>query len=151
MFLHFWQVYSVQRQDDASEDERKSHLQAQIGAIQMRLTRLIDAFVDGTLNKEDFESRKRTLLEEERSLTDSLRSKARTPEVAKALVEELFELASSAQQSYRLGNSASRREMAIRLCSNRSVSRKDVSVKPSISFARFANRELVADCDLTGS
>jgi hypothetical protein len=46
------------------------------------------------------------------------------------MVLSLLELASSAQQTYKLASPASRREMAIRLCSNLTVARKDVSIEP---------------------
>ena len=58
-------------------------------------------------------------------------------------VLDTFELASSAQQSYRFGNPASRRELAIRLCSNWTVAAKEVSVEPYFPLRIIAERHLV--------
>ena len=56
---------------------------------------------------------------------------------------DTFELASSAQQGYRLGNPASRRELAIRLCSNRTVAGKEVSIEPYFPLKIIAKRHHV--------
>ncbi len=137
----------VQAVDGESDIVRKATIQTHIGAVKDRLTRLIDAFLDGAIDKATFEERKRTLLEEQRSLEDSFRSEEPNQGDARATAVELLELASSPEQSYRLGNSASRREMAIRLCSNRSVAGKTVSVEPSIAFRTLAKRTSVPRCD----
>jgi site-specific DNA recombinase len=136
----------VQKHDEESDAERTGRIRTQIGAVRARVTRLIDAFVDGTLTKEDFDERKRTLLEEQHSLEKSLHSDRPDPEDAKALIAELLELASSAQQSYRVGNTESRRELVIRLSSNLSVAGKDVSVEPCSPLRCLAKREPIIKC-----
>jgi site-specific DNA recombinase len=136
----------VRALDGDHEVERKTQVQTQIGAIKARLSRLIDALLDGAIDKDSFEERKRTLLEEQQSLEDTLKQEAPDPERTAALIAELLELASSPEQSYRLGTTASRRELAIRLCSNRSVAGKDVSVEPAMPFLTLAKRSHVLDC-----
>lgn len=134
---------ATQRHDQQTTFDRTAQLQAQLDGIKTRLTRLIDAFLDGHLDKQSFEERKRTLLEEQRSLEDSQRAGSPDPGRATQLVVDTFELASSAQQSYRFGNPASRRELAIRLCSNLTVAGKDVSVEPYFPLRVIAERHLV--------
>jgi hypothetical protein len=98
----------VAARDRQNDHDAVARTQAALAATKARAARLIDAFVDGTLDKESF-----------------------------------GELASSAQQSYLLGNRAARREMAIRLCANRSVAGKKVSVEPHFALRVLANRRLV--------
>lgn len=138
-------LLSVQDEDKASDIDRTTHIQTQLGSIKARLSRLIDAFVDGTLDKDSFEERKRTLVEEERSLSQALTTDMPDSARVRDVVMERLELASSAQQSYRLGNVASKRELAILLCSNRSVAGKDVVVEPSFPFAVLEERVVVSN------
>jgi hypothetical protein len=140
------QLDYVQQHDGDREHGRRLQLETQLGAVKSRVTRLIDAFVDGALDKDTFEKRKRTLLEEERSLEDSLQPDGDASNQVRVLVDEILELASSAQQSYRLGNTAARRELAIRLCSNRSVAGKDVSIEPVLPLMRLAERDPFLKC-----
>lgn len=55
----------------------------------------------------------------------------------------MLELASSPVQTYRLGDSGSRRELAIRLCSNRSVAGRNISVEPVKPFSILTKRKYV--------
>jgi DNA invertase Pin-like site-specific DNA recombinase len=135
----------VQEQDGEGEQDRRVNIEAQIGALKARLTRLIDAFLDGSIDKAAFDERKGTLLEEQRSLEDSLRPETSDPEHVRGKILEWLELVSSAQANYGLGSEASRREMAIRLCSNRSVAGKNVVVEPSFPFHVLEKRAVVTD------
>lgn len=125
----------ILEEDSAREVDRAAHLETQIASVETRLTRLIDALLDGTLDKESFEMRKRLLLEEEQSLKESQRATAPDLGRFQARLSELFELACTAQQSYRLASPESKREMALRLTSNRTVAAKDVSVEPYFPLA----------------
>jgi hypothetical protein len=91
------------------------------------LARLVDALVHAALDKETFNERKRQLLDDQ-AATECLISAM--PDIPSAALADMFELANSAQQSYRLGDSAAKRELALRLCSNRSVVGHDVVVEP---------------------
>jgi DNA invertase Pin-like site-specific DNA recombinase len=121
--------------------------QAALAANKARSARLIDAFVDGTLDKTSFEDRKRALLEEQRTLESRLQNFPQTSAQEREFVIALCELASTAQQSYLMGNCAARREMAIRLCANRSVARKKVSVEPHLALRVLAKRRLITGGD----
>ena len=125
----------ILEQDADREGDRAAHLETQIASVQTRLTRLIDALLDGTLDKESFEMRKRLLFEEEQSLKDSLQAGSPDSVTFQARLTELFELACTAQQSYRLASPELKREMALRLTSNRTVAEKDVSVSPYFPLA----------------
>ena len=136
--------YILEQDADRERIDDGSH--TQIASVQTGLTRLIDALLDGTLDKESFEMRKRLLLEEEQSLKDSLQSARQILFNYSARLTELFELACMAQQSYRLASPESKREMAIRLSSNRTVAGKDVSVEPYFPLALIEQCSLIHQC-----
>ena len=135
------QLELVERHDNENEDLRRAQLQAQLDALQERQTRLTDALIDGLIDKPTFEQRKRALLEEERSLRDSLETNGPDSEAAKRFIMETLELASTAQLSYEMGDVPARRELALKLCSNRTVAGKHVSVKPHPGLLHIAKRE----------
>jgi site-specific DNA recombinase len=132
LFAH---LEHILEQDAGREVDRASQLQLQITGIANRLTRLIDALVDGALDKESFEIRKRALLEEEQSLKQSLESAPPSCEQVLARVARVFELACTAQQSYLLASPQSKRELTFLLTSNRTVAGKDVHVEPYFPLA----------------
>lgn len=137
----------VEGLDAKSEGERRAAILFQIAATKTRGTRLLDAFIDGAIDKGTFEVRKRDLLEEQRLLEESARGGLSDSEPLRTRVSELFELATRPQLSYRFANSELRREMALRLCSNRSVAGKTVSVEPFKSLLYLAKCELITSGD----
>ncbi len=136
----------AQRQHQGAQ-EHTVQVQVQIGALKSRMSRLVDALVDGALDKMSFEERKRTLLEEQQLLEASVQRRPPEPAEIKQVLLEQFELASNAQQSYRLASVDSKRELALRLCSNRTVAENDVRVEPSFVFQLFARHAAVPECD----
>lgn len=129
-----------------SEVDKKRHQEMQLGAVKDRLGRLIDAFVDGNLDKGTFDERKQQLLEEKQRLENEIgRPADELPE--RAMLLEALGLISAAQQSYELGNLAARRELAFRLTSDRSVAGKNVSVEPHPVLRMLANRRVVPGGD----
>lgn len=131
----------LQSLEAANHSDNREHLQMQIGAVTARLARLVDALVDGHLDKAAFDTRKRELLEEKQHLEAGLERPSEAP--MKQMLIDTFELASSPQQSYGLGNLAARRELAIRLCSNRSVAGKKIVVEPHPVLRIIQNRNVV--------
>lgn len=129
----------VMRDDQDATHQRQAHLRAQLGALQTRQAKLVDALLDGLIDKPMFELRKGALLEEERLLRDSLDSPKDDRTAIKTFVEAALELASTAQQSYKIADAASRRELALKVCSNFSVSGKEVSVEPSFRLDEVLN------------
>ncbi len=130
---------SVERCGEADNQDRAAAIRVQLAGIRGRLTKLMDALLDGLIGKPDYEERKRSLLEEQRLLEDSLRPDER-PHREKRTILDALELASTAQLSYELGNSASRRELVLRLTSNRSVSGQKAFVEPHPALAVLAKR-----------
>ena len=115
----------------------------QLRAVTDRLARLVDAFVDGALDKDTFNERKRQLLEEQAVLREALTRETVEDTEMSTELPELFELANSAQQSYFRGTPAARRELVLKLSSNRTVARKDVAVEPHPLVRLIQKRRLI--------
>ncbi len=130
-------VLSEGKESDASH---KAELEMKIGATKARLDRLTDALVDGNLDPESFATRKASLLEEQRLLREVLNDSGSASEGQAR--RELFELAFTAQQSFRAADSTEKREMVVRLSSNRTVTGKEIVVEPHRALQAIANRRL---------
>ena len=105
----------------------------QLAALQTRHDRLVDAFLEGTLDKETFEPRKKRLLMEEREMEEKLGRDVDTGQIATRL-REILELASTASLSHEMGNDDEKRELLEILTSNRRVDRENVVVELSFPF-----------------
>jgi DNA invertase Pin-like site-specific DNA recombinase len=138
---------AVQHEDIEQAGTRAAQVQVQLGAITTRLARLTDAFVDGLIDKATFDERRLGLLEQQRSLEDSSRSGAQETARLKQYIMERLELACNAQQSHALANPAARRELAIQLCSNRTVAAKEVSVEPYFPLQLIAQSKCLSNGD----
>ncbi|MEQ1761096.1 MAG: recombinase family protein [Vicinamibacterales bacterium] len=142
------QLEHVAADSVGDEELRRSQIQLQLGALKERLSRLIDALVDGAVDKASFEMRKQTILEEQRSLEEAMNTRAEDAVVTRERIMGTLELACTAQQSYRLASAASRRELVIQLSSNRSVSGHHVYVEPHFPIHLLGKRALITSGDL---
>ncbi len=105
----------------------------QLAALQARHDRLVDAFLEGTLDKETFEPRKTRLLMEQRELEEKLSTDVDSEQIETRL-REIFELASTASLSQSMGTDDEKRELLQILTLNRSVNRENVVVELSFPF-----------------
>lgn len=134
-------------QDENHSRTRADGIRIQLSAVANRLTRLTDALIDGSIDKAVFEERRSSLLEKKVSLEAALTSLPDERARLTAILTEALELAESAQRSYELGNDDDKRELAIRLCSNLTVSGKDVAVEPRFPLRAIAKRRLITEGD----
>jgi len=105
----------------------------QLAALQTRHDRLVDAFLEGSIDKESFEPRKKRLLMEERELEEKLSRDIDEEQVATRL-REFLELASTASLSHEMGTDDEKRELLQILTSNRQVDRENIVVELSFPF-----------------
>lgn len=105
----------------------------QLAALQTRHDRLVDAFLEGTLDKETFEPRKKRLLLEQRDLEEKLSRDVDAEQTATRL-REILELASTASLSHGMGTADEKRELLQILTSNRRVDRENVVVELAFPF-----------------
>lgn len=128
------------------EAEREAW-QVQLGQLKLRLDRLIDAYVEGVLEKDLFEGRKAALLLEQRELQERLSEAKSEPVVYAERVRQVVELANTAWLSYETQSTDGKRELVDLATSNRIISGKNVSVEPSYPFSWLATRHLVTAGD----
>jgi site-specific DNA recombinase len=105
----------------------------QFAALQTRHDRLVDAFLEGAIDKETFEPRKKRLLLEERELEEKLSGDVDQEQVTTRL-REILELASTASLSHEMGIDDEKRELLQMLTSNRRVNRENVVIELSFPF-----------------
>lgn len=119
---------------------RRAEMEMKLGATKARLDRLTDALVDGHLDRDSFATRKASLLEEQRFLREALDDSG--PAAEDQARREMFELAFTAQQSYQAADVTEKREMIVRLSSNRTVAGKEVVIEPHPALQVLADRRL---------
>jgi DNA invertase Pin-like site-specific DNA recombinase len=105
----------------------------QLAALQTRHDRLVDAFLEGSIDKETFEPRKKRLLMDQRELEENLSRDVDGEQIATRL-REILELASTASLSHEMGTDEEKRELLQILTSNRRVNRENVVVELSFPF-----------------
>ena len=129
------EIDSVLLEDGSDDTKRRGELHAHIAALQERQTKLVDAMLDGIVEKSTFQQRKTALDEQERSLRESLESSRVQGINVKKFILDTLELATTAQQSYEIADGAFRRELVMKMCSNLTASGKCVSVEPHFAVA----------------
>lgn len=109
-----------------------------------RLMRLTDAYLDGVLEKDVFEERRRQLLFDQKELEERVRdlSGAQSDDVAVRL-RNLLELANTALLSYSVAEKPEKRNLVEILTSNREIQGKNVVVKLSNPFTVIADRYFI--------
>jgi site-specific DNA recombinase len=130
----------------AQRDEQKASLELSLANAEERLTRLTDALLDGVIDKELFETRKRTLLLERKGLKDRLEKLSADNSSPSDKLMAFLELAKKAPQSYRSGNLFEKRDLVKSVTSNLTVDQKNLVVKLRPGFAALATREKIAGC-----
>ncbi len=119
---------------------RRQTLHLQLEKCRERLSKLTDALIDGTLEKELFVSKKNSLILEEHRLQEELRNCGGTESDALERTVKILELANQAYLSYETGNEQEKREMVKTIVSNFFVEGKSVVIKPNLPFKVIVNR-----------
>lgn len=104
----------------SEHEERRSRVIAHtlsLSKLDERLSRLTDAYLDGTLEKSLFESKKAALLLEQRQIKDLAAEAASGPPLSER-VDAMFELANTAYVQYENANPDEKRELVVRAISN---------------------------------
>lgn len=122
-------------------------MESQIGALKLRqsklrdrLDRLTDAYLDQCIDRDLFEQRKAGLLTEQLHVVEQIASLGKAGGQIVDRVQEFVELASTAQQTYKIGNRDQKRRILEITTSNRTVDGKNVSVGLSNAFEEVKNR-----------
>jgi len=129
-------------------DEELQRLTLQRGQVKARLDRLTDAYLDGALDKAMFETRKESLLVEQKAVAESEAQLARDGTSFPDRLEQFLELAGNAWLSYQSALFEEKREMVKIFTSNRKVDGKTLDLEPSIPFREVVKRVENSYCDL---
>jgi hypothetical protein len=110
-----------------------------------RLTRLTDAYLDGTIDRELFEERKAAVLFERQAITGSIDGIERNERSIPDLLENFLERAGSAYSLYKTAQTEEKRRMLKIVTSNLTVEQKNVDFTFRNPFGVIANREKSID------
>jgi DNA invertase Pin-like site-specific DNA recombinase len=115
---------------------RRQHLRLSLGRCDDRLTRLTDAFLDGSIDKETFDHRKGALLAERRGIQNELEAPDPAP-AGEAILEKL-ELGQTAYLSPDTPKPAEIRDAVISTSSNLVADGKYLGFTPHFPFDEIA-------------
>jgi site-specific DNA recombinase len=122
--------------DEASEGERLQQAALALGKANDRLSRLTDAYLDGSVDKEIFEARKTSLFAERRALQDALdESQIEGPEASRL---KKFELAYMAYLQFDLPTPDEKRDALKIVCSNLVLEGKELGFRLLFPFKEIA-------------
>lgn len=115
-------------------------LELKLNAVRDRFNRLVDAQLDGTIDKDTFQQRKSASHMEQQDLEEQ---RAHTVQVAHSVTETLrdfLEYAGNAYSSYKSALNGDKRELLRTVTSNRSIDGENVMVELSEPFDKVAER-----------
>lgn len=122
--------------DGTHRREKAKALDLTLSNITARLSKLTDAYLDGTVDKELFEEKKHALLMERRGLHEE-REQLGTP-ASSDLIFKYLELLTSLQESYENGNASEKRSLVKTITSNFSAAGKELAVELKSPFREIA-------------
>jgi site-specific DNA recombinase len=135
-----------------TEDARRNRasavqaLQLQIDRIQVRLAKLTDALIDGTIDKSVYGEKQTTLLIERAEIKEKLAGLEGGISNTLKELEKTVELAKSPSKLYKSASSEKRRELLKSLLSNLTVSGKKVDMTLAPPFQLIAERAKPSNC-----
>lgn len=132
-------ILEMDRNWGQQRKELESSMDFQIAAIQERLNRLTDAYIDRMIDKDVFEERKKALLLERQGLQNTLDETRSGKPDGPGHLANFLELAGNAYLQYKRALPYEKREMVEVITSNRVASEK------SIDFTLLEPFQLVAD------
>jgi hypothetical protein len=126
------------------DDERNS-VELILRNADARFNRLTDAFLDGALDRESFENRKRALILERKELRERSEYLASNDQPLGSKLAEFLELARTASLNYQSGNLHEKRDLLKSVTSNLEVDGKNVVIKLRKPFEALATRSKNGD------
>ncbi len=105
-----------------------------------RLNRLTDAYLDGSIERDLFDERKKALLFERSAMNDRLNELRENPAVIPARLQKFLELAEASYSLYKEGNPEEKRRMVKMFTSNLTADQKNLDFAFAIPFNEVAGR-----------
>lgn len=109
--------------------EPENSKEAELAQLKAKQTKLLDALLDGLIDKETFETRKAEFLLQEQALSKKDEKRLTSSEFARHLTD-LLELLQSLTQTYNLAIAREKRQILKILSSNRKVAGRNVEIEP---------------------
>jgi len=128
-----------------SQAAAREALRLQQDRVKLRLAKLTDLLVDGTIDKAAFGEKRDALLLEEVRTKERLAEIERDPAGSATSLEKTVELAKSPSLLYKMGSPEKKRELVKILLSNLSVSGKNVEITLAFPFRLIAERQKIPD------
>lgn len=123
----------------------RSALEIELGKTNERLGRLGDLVLDGVFSGEDYQEKKRLLLEKRQRLTERIAGLNANLKAREARVRKFFERAKMASLSYEKASPLRKREMVEMFTSNRVATPENLFVELQKPFQAIADREVVIE------
>lgn len=127
--------------------EEKQLIESEVNTAQLRLhglierqNRLTDAYLDGALDRQDYEQRKTALLLERREVEEKKRAAESGDSSALADLKKMVELTKHAYIQYENGFPDEKRDLVNDIMSNRTASGKSIVVTMLSALSEVANR-----------
>jgi DNA invertase Pin-like site-specific DNA recombinase len=117
-----------------------TRLKLTLAQTEQRLSRLTDAYLDQAIDKQLFEERKTTLLEERRSVHDQIEHLTAGGRGLPDQLADLVELAGNAYLLYRFGVPEEKRDLVKTMSSNRTLNEKMLTITLDLPFQLIADR-----------
>lgn len=133
----------IRKRGEEWEKEHEATLSAHrltLGQLDVKLNRLMDAYLDGVIGKDLFEQRKEGFLLEQKEIQEHITALEDDHGLLLKSLQNFLELAGDAQLTYEMANADEKRELLEIVTSNRHVDRKKVEVKLSLPFRIVAAR-----------
>lgn len=120
--------------------QQKEQIALRLGQIESRLDRLTDAYMDGLFDRETYERKRETLLEEKLELGEQSQQGEHETLDAITKLDEFLELAKSAYLSFKTANEGERRDLVKTISSNIIAKDKLLITKLNSPFREVSNR-----------
>jgi DNA invertase Pin-like site-specific DNA recombinase len=124
-----------------NREQEFAALNAKCQQVTERLSRLTDAFLDGSVERDLYDERKKALLFERSALNDRLKDLSENPSALPVRLQKFLELTEAAYSLYKDGNPDEKRRMVKMFTSNLTADHKNLDFAFSIPFTEVANRD----------
>ena len=132
------------------KDQQIAALNLTLQQVAERVSRLTDAYIDGALDRELFEERKKGLLFERRSVEDQITFLKTNPNAVPVILQKFLELAGTAFFLYSVASPARKRHLVKIVTSNLTLEQKTLGFPYSEPFREVATRETAHGCTPRG-
>jgi site-specific DNA recombinase len=134
------QLIRLKQHWQGQQDAAITQLKLQLAQAEQRLSRLTDAFLDQVVDKDTFEQRKTTLLEERRMVQDQMERLRKQENSLPDQLSDLVELAGKAYLLHRFGLPEEKRDLVKTISSNRTLDGKTLTIMLNLPFQLIADR-----------